>query len=528
MNSTPSNQSDGSAEPLADQTEPASVNEPRNLTAATFYYARSTHEFNATNPPPHHNRHVIHPYIHEHMRRDPCMSGSPYQAPIPHGLQFPPDDLHRAPYHGSSLSHHANTVNLPRSGLPFHSGIGLGYPFQLKNHGQVGSPIKGYRPRVPSGDITVSSPPSSAVHRTPSKDPKPLLRDDEVDQHDVPRELEDGGCTCKKSKCLKLYCICFANKAFCDDNCRCLDCSNDPQFSAKRNEAIHAIILRNPAAFDNKIQPKSGKVEASQHKNGCKCRKSMCLKKYCECFHAQVNCGITCRCVGCKNMPPGSDRPSNGIPPSSMPVNAVSVATNKNNSNVMDAAHNLAFLKSMTSCNTHHETNNCISKNSSSGSLAITTPTLATSKTEEHQVNQRNVSDSKPKVNTGKDELVHDTFAADLLLRAASVMIERTSHQGHVKSVSSDPCPSQIGLDVNYPKRQLQQPFIPGMSVSDSKRQKFEKDCKSPNSAADTNTAEHTSSGLDEKTPCKMVANACEKSFSTRILNNLHFEQEQT
>jgi Tesmin/TSO1-like CXC domain, cysteine-rich domain len=41
------------------------------------------------------------------------------------------------------------------------------------------------------------------------------------------------------------------------------------------------------------------------HKLGCKCRKSACMKKYCECYAGSVKCSSNCRCVGCKNQPPG-------------------------------------------------------------------------------------------------------------------------------------------------------------------------------------------------------------------------------
>lgn len=37
------------------------------------------------------------------------------------------------------------------------------------------------------------------------------------------------------------------------------------------------------------------------HFRGCKCKKSNCLKKYCECFEAGVACGPNCRCFDCKN-----------------------------------------------------------------------------------------------------------------------------------------------------------------------------------------------------------------------------------
>jgi hypothetical protein len=59
-------------------------------------------------------------------------------------------------------------------------------------------------------------------------------------------------CNCKNSKCLKLYCECFASGEYCK-NCNCNSCNNNIENESARKETIAAILERNPNAFRPKI-----------------------------------------------------------------------------------------------------------------------------------------------------------------------------------------------------------------------------------------------------------------------------------
>lgn len=69
----------------------------------------------------------------------------------------------------------------------------------------------------------------------------------------VPETEIKARCSCKKSKCLKLYCECFAAGRHCGKECGCVCCNNTEEHEDCIKEAKLQIKERNPNAFEQKI-----------------------------------------------------------------------------------------------------------------------------------------------------------------------------------------------------------------------------------------------------------------------------------
>ncbi|XP_062088548.1 protein tesmin/TSO1-like CXC 6 [Humulus lupulus] len=134
------------------------------------------------------------------------------------------------------------------------------------------------------------------------------------------------------------YCECFASGIYCN-GCNCVDCHNNIENKPARIAAVESILERNRNVFSSKtansphltpdikhmaenpiifcsnmgfvslelvlvrfkVQNKDTTSVAKQQK-GCHCKKTFCLKKYCQCFQAEILCSEHCKCLDCKNL----------------------------------------------------------------------------------------------------------------------------------------------------------------------------------------------------------------------------------
>jgi hypothetical protein len=114
-----------------------------------------------------------------------------------------------------------------------------------------------------------------------------------------PQKANIKRCRCRRSRCLKKYCDCFAAGNFCGPECECENCGNHEENRWEVEQLRQNASQRSNASGEGLAGDSSVAEMVSQRR--CRCKRTGCLKRYCECYQAGRECTAHCSCEGCYN-----------------------------------------------------------------------------------------------------------------------------------------------------------------------------------------------------------------------------------
>jgi hypothetical protein len=138
----------------------------------------------------------------------------------------------------NSVMVYENTIN---SSANFHFIFHFGFP-SLNSEcrrclNKPSSPLEAINHELLT-DEQVKLPTEPQTMSTEDSSEMPLLKGDSMllgRKHGA--VLKTLGCSCRRSKCVKLYCVCYYNKIKCSSKCSCNDCANGPAVSLNRKDS---------------------------------------------------------------------------------------------------------------------------------------------------------------------------------------------------------------------------------------------------------------------------------------------------
>ena len=94
-------------------------------------------------------------------------------------------------------------------------------------------------------------------------------------------------CRCMKSRCIKLYCICYNTGVSCGKSCVCIECRN----TDINKDSID--IYRHKTSMMKGVKNRTVRY--------CRCVNVSCSNNHCPCHRNNSKCSAECLCYDCKN-----------------------------------------------------------------------------------------------------------------------------------------------------------------------------------------------------------------------------------